>query len=85
MDDLTRRDFVAMSIAAVKASLVLTFFMHLKYDTPVNNIFIMSSFFFLGLLFLFLLGDLATRGDSDRKLIERSPLPNVTPVWQAPK
>jgi caa(3)-type oxidase subunit IV len=76
--------FIAMGIAAIKASLVMTFFMHLKYDTAVNNIFILSSFFFLGLLFLFTLSDFVTRGDADPKLKERAPLENVTPLWDPP-
>ena len=61
---------VAMAIAAVKASLVMTFFMHLKWDTAINNIVIISSFLFLSLLFLFLFADFGTRADTDRILIE---------------
>lgn len=56
---------LAMLIAGVKASLVMTFFMHLKWDTAMNQITILSSFLFLGLLFLFTLGDLSTRGSAD--------------------
>ena len=66
--------FVAMGIAAVKAALVLTFFMHLKYDTTMNNIIIVSSFLFLSLLFLFTLGDLSTRGTADPIMKKRSPI-----------
>ena len=65
---------VAMAIAAVKASLVMTFFMHLRWDTAVNNIAIISSFLFLSLLFLFTLADLGTRGDTDRILVEVPPV-----------
>ena len=36
----------------------MTFFMHLKYDTAINNIAIISSFLFLSLLFIFTLADL---------------------------
>jgi len=57
---------IAMAIAAVKASLVMTFFMHLKWDTAINNIAIISSFLFLSLLFIFLLADYTTRGEVDR-------------------
>ena len=53
---------VAMAIAAVKAALVLTYFMHLKWDTAINQIAILSSFLFLSLLFIFTLADLGTRG-----------------------
>ena len=60
--------FIAMAIAAVKASLVMTFFMHLKWDTAINNIVIISSFLFLSLLFIFTLSDIATRRSTDRIL-----------------
>ena len=63
--------FIAMAISAVKASLVMTFFMHLKWDTAINNITIISSFLFLSLLFIFTLADVATREDVDAQNIER--------------
>jgi cytochrome c oxidase subunit 4 len=53
---------IAMGIAAVKASLVISFFMHLKWDTPINQIAFLGSFLFLSLLLLFTLADLSTRG-----------------------
>ena len=53
---------IAMAIAAVKASLVITVFMHLRWDTAINNIAFLSSLLFLALLFLFLIADVATRG-----------------------
>jgi len=62
--------FVAMAIASVKVSLVMTFFMHLKWDTAINNIAIISSFLFLSLLFIFTLADYATRGNTDLLLTE---------------
>ena len=68
---------IAMAVAAVKASLVMTFFMHLKWDTPINNIAILSSFLFLALLFIFTLADLTTRSDTDPLFGEAAP---VTPV-----
>jgi cytochrome c oxidase subunit 4 len=66
--------FMAMAIAAVKAALVMTFFMHLKYDTAINNIAIISSFLFLALLFIFTLADFATRDAADPMLVKRAPL-----------
>jgi cytochrome c oxidase subunit 4 len=66
--------FVAMAIAAVKVSLVMTFFMHLKWDTPINQIAIISSFMFLSLLFIFTLADYATRGDTDHLNKETAPI-----------
>ena len=52
---------IAMAIASVKASLVIAFFMHLKWDTGINKIVFLSAFLFLSLLFIFTLGDQATR------------------------
>ena len=65
---------VAMGIATVKAALVMTFFMHLKWDTAINNITIISSFLFLSLLFIFILADLSTRGATDRLLTDAAPV-----------
>ena len=70
---------IAMGIAAVKASLVMTYFMHLKWDTPVNQIAILSSFLFLSLLFVFILSDYATRGATDELL--QTPAPVTPHPW----
>ncbi|MBI5852300.1 MAG: cytochrome C oxidase subunit IV family protein [Planctomycetes bacterium] len=56
---------IAVLIASIKASLVVTFFMHLKWDTAMNNIAFLGSLLFLSLLFLFTLADFATRGMAD--------------------
>src|SRR5262249_41407999 len=56
---------IAMAIAAVKASLVIAFFMHLLWDTAMNKIVFLSSFLFLSLLLTFTLADLVTRGIED--------------------
>lgn len=53
---------IAVGIASVKAGLVMTFFMHLKWDTAMNNIAFLASFVFLSLLFLFTMADVTTRG-----------------------
>ncbi|MEZ5966564.1 MAG: cytochrome C oxidase subunit IV family protein [Planctomycetota bacterium] len=71
---------VAMVIALVKMSLVMTFFMHLKYDTAVNILFILGSFVFLSLLFLFTLADSTTRADTDPTLVQPAKVkPGVYP------
>jgi cytochrome c oxidase subunit 4 len=62
--------FIAMFIAVIKMSLVMTWFMHLKHDTAVNILFILGSFVFLSLLFLFTLSDYATRGAADPVLTQ---------------
>ncbi len=68
---------IAMMIAAMKAALVMTFFMHLKWDTAINNIVFLSSFIFLSLLFIFTLADFATRGGTNPLHRLRAPIPNV--------
>lgn len=53
--------FVAMLIASIKAYLVLSIFMHLKYDSKVNMGIFISAVFFLVLMFLFCYFDITTR------------------------
>jgi caa(3)-type oxidase subunit IV len=52
---------VAMGIACLKASLVMMFFMGLKYDNWVNRAVILSSFVALGLFLFYSASDLWTR------------------------
>jgi len=52
---------IAFSIATVKAFLVMAYFMHLKYDEKIYRWIIISSFFFVLLLFVFCVLDLSTR------------------------
>lgn len=56
---------IAMAVASVKAALVMTVFMHLKWDTAINNIAFLSSVLFLSLLFLFTIADHQTRGEAE--------------------
>lgn len=56
---------VAVAIAAVKCSLVMAIFMHLKWDTAINNIAFLGSLIFLSLLFLFTLADFFSRGEAN--------------------
>ena len=65
---------IAMAIASVKASLVIAFFMHVKWDTAINKIVFLSSFLFLSLLFLFTLADLFTRRMDGDLLTTKSPV-----------
>ncbi|MEZ4394950.1 MAG: cytochrome C oxidase subunit IV family protein [Polyangiales bacterium] len=58
--------FVAMLVATMKASLVAAFFMHLRYDHPFNAIIFVLSFLFLGLLMIFSVEDINSRGAIDR-------------------
>jgi cytochrome c oxidase subunit 4 len=52
---------IAFLIAAIKAFLVMSFFMGLKYDDKSNRIIFASAFFFLAVLFFFSSLDIWTR------------------------
>jgi cytochrome c oxidase subunit IV len=52
---------IAFIIATCKAAMVMAIFMHLKYDAKSNSIIILSSFFFVFLLFIFCIIDIYTR------------------------
>lgn len=56
---------IAIAIATVKASLVATFFMHLKYDKGLHTFIFIMAFVFLGVMLTFTLDDLDTRGKVD--------------------
>ena len=49
--------WIALAIAVFKASLVVLFFMHLKYDRPFNGIVFMTSVAFVALFISFALTD----------------------------
>ncbi|MDP3479630.1 MAG: cytochrome C oxidase subunit IV family protein [Desulfoprunum sp.] len=52
---------VALTIASLKASLVLLFFMHLKYEGPVIRYSFLSTVFFLAIMIGFTFWDVAFR------------------------
>lgn len=54
---------VALLIAAVKASLVALYFMHLKYDNKLYALIFVSSLIFLALFIIFTMFDTLRRGD----------------------
>jgi cytochrome c oxidase subunit 4 len=53
---------VALLIAVVKASLVVLFFMHVRYNTPLMWVFAAGGFFFLVILLVLTLQDYYSRG-----------------------
>lgn len=53
---------VAISIAIVKATLVILFFMHLKYSSKLTKLVLATGFFFLLILFTLTLTDYLSRG-----------------------
>jgi cytochrome c oxidase subunit 4 len=56
---------VAMLIATAKASLVATFFMHLRYDSLFNTLAFLAAFVFLAIFILITYDDLGHRGEVD--------------------
>ena len=53
---------VAMAIAVLKATLVILFFMHVKYSSRLTWAVIIGAIFFLGILFALTMNDYLTRG-----------------------
>ena len=66
--------WIAMGVAALKASLVIGVFMHMLWDTTINKLFFLCSFLFLGILFLFTFADLIARSDLEIKNGRAAPL-----------
>src|SRR4051812_19493449 len=65
---------VVILIATAKASLVVSFFMHLRYDNKFNALIFISCLFFIGIFFAYTMNDTNNRGELD-------PDQNVH-VWQ---
>ncbi len=64
--DLGRLNIVlVIAIATAKASLVVTFFMHLKYDNKFNALIFISCIFFIGIFFAYTMNDTNARGEFD--------------------
>ena len=53
---------VAMGIAVFKATLVVLFFMHVKYSTRLTWAVVVGSVFWLGILLVLTMSDYLTRG-----------------------
>jgi len=53
---------VALGIAIVKATLVVLFFMHLKYSSGLTKMVVGLAIFFLGIMFALTLTDYLSRG-----------------------
>lgn len=51
----------ALSIAVLKATLVVLYFMHLRYSSKLTWVFVGAGFFWLAILVAFTLSDYATR------------------------
>jgi cytochrome c oxidase subunit 4 len=53
---------IAMTIAVIKAALVLLFFMHLRWSTNLVKFISVSAFFWLSIMFFLTLSDYFSRG-----------------------
>ena len=53
---------VALAIAVTKATLVVLFFMHVKYSSALTKLFVAMAFFFLIVMFGLTLSDYLSRG-----------------------
>jgi cytochrome c oxidase subunit 4 len=56
---------VAIVIASMKASLVILFFMHIRYDNKFNAMIIVVSLLFIGVFFAYTTNDTEHRGEVD--------------------
>jgi cytochrome c oxidase subunit 4 len=52
---------IALIIAFFKASLVVLFFMHVKYSSKLIGVYVLSGIFWLGIMFLLTMMDFTTR------------------------
>jgi cytochrome c oxidase subunit 4 len=53
---------VALTIAVVKAFLVVLFFMHVRYSSRLTWVFAAAGFVWLGIMFALTMADYGTRG-----------------------
>ncbi len=75
---------VALIIATIKASLVVLFFMHLRWDKPLYGIIAMAGFLFLGIFLMFCLMDQDTRNYYLPQNVHRTEVPLTPGTAPAP-
>jgi cytochrome c oxidase subunit 4 len=64
--DLGRLNIVlVILIASMKAALVVSFFMHLRWDNKFNALIFISCIFFIGVFFAYTMNDTERRGELD--------------------
>src|SRR3954453_4251262 len=64
---------IALLIAAVKAGLVILYFMHVRYGSRVTWLFVMAGFLWLSILFTFTFAEYVGRS----RLTRAQPLPQA--------
>jgi cytochrome c oxidase subunit 4 len=74
---ITGNIFIAMTIAIVKASLVVLFFMHMTEAPGTNRLVFITSFLFLLVMIFGVFGDLWTRNEMS--------LPSAVPSTEGPE
>ncbi|HKQ99188.1 MAG TPA: cytochrome C oxidase subunit IV family protein [Pyrinomonadaceae bacterium] len=52
---------VALTIAVIKATLVVLYFMHVRYSSRLTWVIVAAGFFWLGIMFVFTIADYMTR------------------------
>ena len=52
---------VALTIAVFKATLVVLYFMHVRYSSRLTWVIVAAGFFWLGIMFVFTISDYMTR------------------------
>jgi cytochrome c oxidase subunit 4 len=52
---------VALTVAVIKATLVLLYFMHVRYSSRLTQVIVLSGFFWLIILLAFTMSDYLTR------------------------
>jgi cytochrome c oxidase subunit IV len=52
---------VALTIAVIKATLVVLYFMHVRYSSRLIWVIVVAGFFWLAILFVFTISDYSTR------------------------
>jgi len=79
---------IALAIAVTKATLVILFFMHVKYGSKLTKLTVGTAFFFLGIMLTLTLTDYLSRGwftaetrsTSAGAIISLSPQPQPAPL-----
>jgi cytochrome c oxidase subunit 4 len=84
---------VAVAIASMKASLVVLFFMHLRYDSKFFSMVLVVAVLFIGVFFAYTMNDTDRRGEIDLEqgvkylpstgLVAPGGIPPVAPVASA--
>lgn len=54
---------VALTIAVIKATLVVLYFMHVRYSTRLTWVIVAASIFWLGIMFVYTISDYMTRSN----------------------